>query len=194
VYWIPFRDVVQVDGHALRNRSERILEIFTTGRGDLSQAARIAAESGAYQLGGRTRTATNPVIALAFLQPHHQNRFRYRTEKSRDARQVGRAILRFDETERPTLMRTDDDQDLPMRGMFEIDMYTGAVLQSELSLRTLAESVALRTRYAFNEAVQTNLPVEMTETLVMKNGAILRTVAHYGRVRLFSVSTSEVYR
>ena len=192
--WIPFRDVITVDGRPLANRSERIVEMLTKGGGGLSQAARIAEESGAHQLGGRTRTTTNPVIALAFLQPEHRDRFRYRADKPRNERQGGRTTLRFEETRRPTLLRTDDGQDLPMRGMFEMDMSTGAVMQSELSLKTLAESVVLRTRFVFNETLHAHVPVDMTETHVMNNGAILRTDARYGNIRLFSVSTSEVYR
>jgi hypothetical protein len=194
VYWIPFRDVLKVDGRVLANRSERIVDILTKGSGGSSLAARIAAEGGSYQLGGRTRPTTNPVIALSFLQPHYQDHFRYRADKPRNDRQGRRAILRFEETGRPTLMRSDDDQDLPMRGMFEIDTDTGAILQSELLIKTRAESVVLRTRYTFNAALQANVPAEMRETHVMKDGAVLETVARYGRIRVFSVSTAEVYR
>jgi VWFA-related protein len=192
VFWIPFRDVVEVDGRPLTDRRDRLMRLFVeSGASGTAQAARIAAAGAAHQLGPRSRTTTNPVIALAFLQPHHQQRFSYGLEKSRNTTSPHRVILRFEEGTRPTLMRTDDGQDLPIRGAFEIDTRTGTVIESELMLKTFAESVVLRTRYAFNDRLQMHIPSEMTETHLMRNGAKLETRAHYGRVRTFAVSTTE---
>jgi hypothetical protein len=195
VFWIPFRDIVEVDGRALTDRPDRLMRLFVeTGASGTAQAVRIAAAGAAHQLGPRSRTTTNPVIALAFLQPHHQHRFRYSVEKPKDATAPHRVALRLQEIARPTLMRTDDGQDLPIRSAFEIDVRTGTVLESELLLKTFAESVVLRTRYVFNDRVQVHIPTEMTEIHLMKNGSKLETVAHYGRFRAFSVSTSEGFK
>lgn len=91
-------------------------------------------------------------------------------------------------------MRTEDGQDLPLRGEFEIDPHTGTVLQSELLLKTFDESVVLRTRYVFNDRLQVHIPSEMTETHLMRNGGKLESVAHYGRFHTFTVSTSEAFK
>lgn len=195
VFWIPFRDVVEVDGRALTDRRDRLMRLFVeSGASGTAQANSIAAAGAAHQLGTRPRTTTNPVIALAFLQPHHQHRFRYSLEKPKDTTSGHRVTLQFTETTRPTLMRTEEGQDLPIRGAFEIDVRTGTVLESELLLETFGERVVLRTRYVFDERLQAQIPSEMTETHQMKNGSKLESVAHYGRFRTFSVSTSEAFK
>ena len=176
-FWIPFRDVVEVDGRALTDRPDRLMRLFVeSGASGTAQAMRIAAAGAAHQLGPRSRTTTNPVITLAFLQPHHQHRFNYSLEQPKDS-SSHMVTVRFNETGRPTLMRTDDGQDLPMRGSFEIDTRTGAVVASELVLRTFVESVVLHTRYAYNEGLQVHIPSEMRETYLSSNGAKLQTVA-----------------
>jgi hypothetical protein len=138
VFRIPFRDVVEVDGRAVTDRPDRLMRLFVeSGVSGTAQAVRIAAAGAAHQLGTRPRTTTNPVIALAFLQPLHQYRFRYSVEKPKETIPGRRATLRFRETREPTLMRTDEGQDLPIRGAFEIDTRTGTVVESELLLKRL---------------------------------------------------------
>jgi hypothetical protein len=77
---------------------------------------------------------------------------------------------------------------------FSIDSGTGAVLDSELVLKTFAESVLLRTHDIFYDRLNVHIPSALTKTHLMKDGAKLETVAHDGRFRTFSASTSEVLR
>ena len=95
----------------------------------------IAADGARFFLGTRTRTTTSPVFALAFLQPHHQSRFRYRLQRARGRDQAPRLVLTADETAEPTLLRTDGGGNLPLHGRYEIDAATGTVQISEVTLR-----------------------------------------------------------
>jgi hypothetical protein len=91
-------------------------------------------------------------------------------------------------------MRTDGGQDLPLRGRFEIDPRSGAVREAELVLRTMGESLTLRTAFAFDARVQAYVPATLLERHVMRDGGLLETSARYGNLRRFSVQTGEAVR
>lgn len=192
VFWLSFRDVVEVDGRVVVDRQDRLEQLFLRGpRSGLAEAQRIAAEGARHFLGTRTRTTTSPVFALAFLQPHYQSRFRYRLESPRGTTDTTFLVLTAEEVQVPTLLRTETGDNLPLRGRYEVEPATGTVLASEVAVRTMAESVVLRTRFAFDARTQTHVPTEMTEEHLLRSGERVLTVASYGRVRSFSVTTTE---
>jgi VWFA-related protein len=193
VFWLAFRDVVEVDGRAVADREHRLEQLFLQNtRSGLAEAQRIAAAGAAHFLGPRTRTTTSPVFALAFLQPHHQARFVYSVEPAKGGTARGLRTLVAREVQEPTLLRTDTGGNLPIRARYEIEEATGVVRASELSLTTLGEQLLLRTTYARDERVQGVVPETMREEHVTRDGARLVTTARYGRVRTFGVTTSEV--
>ena len=75
--WVGFRDVVEVDGKALRDRRDRLLSLFTNTAADTSEAARIANESARYNVGPISRNFNTPTSALFFFLPEHHGRFNY---------------------------------------------------------------------------------------------------------------------
>jgi VWFA-related protein len=191
-FWLAFRDVVDVDGKAVVDRQDRLEQLFLRGtRSGLDEARRIAADGARFLLGAATRTTTSPVFALAFLQPHHQPRFRYRLQPARGRNDGTRVVLTADETAEPTLLRTEGGGNLPLHGRYEIDPATGTVEMSEITLRTPGERLVLRTRFALDARTQAFLPVEMTEEHVTRSGTRILTTATYGQVRSFAVTTSE---
>lgn len=192
VFWLSFRDVVEVDGRVVGDRQHRLEQLFLRSpRSGLAEAQRIATEGTRHFLGTRTRTTTSPVFALAFLQPHYHSRFRYRLEPPRGTAETPFRVLTAEEVHVPTLLRTETGDNLPLRGRYDVDPATGTVLASEVAVRTMGESVVLRTRFAFDERTQTYVPTEMTEEHLMRSGERVFTVARYGRVRAFSVTTTE---
>jgi VWFA-related protein len=191
-FWLAFRDVVDVDGKAVVDRQDRLEQLFLQGtRSGLAEARRIAADGARFFLGAATRTTTSPVFALAFLQPHHQPRFRYRLQHARGRDQAPRLVLTADEIAQPTLLRTESGGNLPLHGRYDIDPTTGTVQVSEITLRIPGESLVLRTRFALDARTQAFVPVEMTEEHLMRSGTRVLTNATYGQVRSFSVTTSE---
>src|SRR5262249_47185146 len=74
----PFRDVIEVDGIAVRDRQERLARLFLDTKGDfLAQAERIANEGVRYNLGNMRSTIGNPILALGVVQLAYQPRFKF---------------------------------------------------------------------------------------------------------------------
>ena len=77
--WFGFRDVLVVDGRPVRDREQRLLELFTQNPKDvLERADLIAAESARFNIGGVARNINVPTQALDFLHPRHRSRFEFR--------------------------------------------------------------------------------------------------------------------
>ena len=90
--WVQFRNVFEVDGSPIRDRTERLTSLFVTPSGDTAaQVARINAESARYNLGDVDRNLNTPFFALQVLRSDQQPRFRFRLTSKRD----------------PTLLRED---------------------------------------------------------------------------------------
>jgi hypothetical protein len=72
--WLAFRDVVEVDGRAARDREERLRRLFITPPANvLAQARAIAIESARYNIGEMTRTVNVPTLALESLETRRRN-------------------------------------------------------------------------------------------------------------------------
>ena len=68
--WIQFRDVFEVDGKPIRDRSERLMKLFvepTSATAD--RAEQIVSESARYNIGNVVRTINVPVFALLDSRP-----------------------------------------------------------------------------------------------------------------------------
>src|SRR6185503_9035702 len=75
---LPFRDVFEVDGSAVRDREQRLQKLFLQSKSDaLAQAAQIANESSRYNIGALQRTINTPILTLSYLQPDTQDRFKF---------------------------------------------------------------------------------------------------------------------
>ena len=67
--WLAFRDVVEVDGRAIRDRQERLQRLFLSPPPNaLAQARAIALESARFNIGDVVRTVNVPTLALEFLE------------------------------------------------------------------------------------------------------------------------------
>ena len=74
--WVPFRDVMAVDGKPVRERRERIQKLLIEDPvKTLRDSQRLADESARYDLGSIYRTVNMPTLALVFLMPQHLSNF-----------------------------------------------------------------------------------------------------------------------
>jgi hypothetical protein len=190
--WRPYRDVFEVDGQAVGDREARLVELFLESSPDhVEQAARIARESARYNIGLVRRTVNTPVLALLFLQPAIQPRFRFEIER-RDRSLAGDPwIVRFEERARPTIVRAiqrDADADLPASGRFWIDDATGRVVKTELRMSAVDLQVDLTTTFRRDERLDVWAPVEMRERYAVPRSHVIGQ-ARYGQFRRFEVST-----
>ena len=73
--WMGFRDVETVDGSPVRDRSDRVKDLFLSERADKgAQLRRLADESARYNLGDFRRTMNLPNVALSFMRRVDQSR------------------------------------------------------------------------------------------------------------------------
>jgi len=202
--YVQFRDVFEVDGDAVRDRSDRLTKLFVhPTESAKQQAVQIMAESARYNIGSVERNINVPLIALMLLDPSYQPRFKYSVStehkgtprsmpKSEAFRLPGDAWeIDFDETATPTVIR-GDNLDAKSHGRVWVDPETSRVLMTELVVEAKTVRTTIRVSYQSEPLAGFLLPVEMRETYVMKGRFYtFEGAATYGNFRRFSVDTVE---
>ena len=199
--WLQFRDVFQVDGKEVRDRNERLMQLFVRpSSSSAAQAERILTESARYNIGNLQRTVNAPVLALVILDPGNQSRFTFKRTTHGDPL-LGRGtarppdsvwVVEYQEVEKETLIRTTNGRDLPSRGRFWIEPSTGQVAASELIAEDAIIKGTVDVEYQIEPAVGLLVPVEMRERYeIRRDGSRVDGTATYGRFRQFQVKVDE---
>jgi hypothetical protein len=199
--WLQFRDVFQVDGKEVRDRNERLMQLFVQpSSSSAAQVERILTESSRYNIGNLQRTVNSPVLALVILDPANQSRFSFR-RTTHDDPLLGRGtakpldsawIVEYREVEKETLIRTTNGRDLPTRGRFWIEPSTGQVTASEMIAEDPMIKGTIDVAYQMEPAVGLLVPVEMRERYeIRRDGSRVEGTATYGRFRQFQVKVDE---
>ena len=199
--WLQFRDVFEVDGKPVRDRNERLVQVFIKpSSSSAAQVERILTESARYNIGNLLRTVNAPVLALVILDPANQSRFSFKRTTHGDPL-LGRRgaeppepvwVVEYREVEKKTMIRTSNGRDLPARGRFWIDPSTGQVAASEL----IAEDMLLRgtvdVEYQRQPSLGLLVPIEMRERYdIRRDSSRVDGVATYSRFRQFQVQVDE---
>jgi hypothetical protein len=190
--WYVFRDVSEVDGKSVRTEEQRnrLSKLFLeTPRNALTRAREIAEAGARYNLWD-IGTLNNPLLSLTFLQLGYRDRFRFNLAGLDKKLGPDVRTMQFQEFRIPTLLKRESNNDLPARGLVWIQESTGGILQTELRVGGQKFPVRIVTRYAPDEELQINVPVEMSDWYPDRQGEI-RGVATYGRFRRFQVRTEE---
>jgi len=199
--WLQFRDVFEVDGRQVRDRNERLMDLFVKpSSSSATQIERILTESSRYNIGNLQRTVNAPVLALVILDPANQSRFRFKRSTHADPL-LGRGaarppdsvwIVEYQEVEKETLIRTTNGRDLPARGRFWIEPATGQVAASEMIAEDPIIKGTIDVEYQLEPAVGLLVPVEMRERYeIRRDASRVDGVATYGRFRQFQVKVDE---
>jgi hypothetical protein len=206
--WTEFRDVFEVNGVAVRDRSDRLTRLFLDGSSSArAQIGRILDESSRFNIGEIARNINTPVFALQILESANQQRFRFKRTNDRVPATLAREssvpgafrtgtevwTVEFQEKRSGTLIRTDKMKDLPSRGRFWIDPYTGRVLMSELVAKNRDVTATVDVSYQSEPLVGFLVPVEMRENYRDRRGARVEGIAEYGRFRQFQVNVDETF-
>jgi hypothetical protein len=209
--WLQFRDVFEVDGGAVTDRSERLTKLFLeSSDGASEQAARIRRESARYNLGDIARNVNTPLLALKILVPSEQHRFRFKRTAKRQADTVKLApdhagvfrvstevwVIEYDEVSHPTLIRTGvpvADKDIEAHGRFWIEPDTGRVIMTELRARDGHVSGLIDVSYQSEPLLSLLVPVEMREEYSNDAGSHITGIATYGKFRQFQVNVDEKF-
>jgi len=202
--YVQFRDVFEVDGQPVRDRSDRLFLLFTQPTdASATQTRRIADESARYNIGQIVRNINVPVLPLRFLDPSDRWRFKF-SLKSRGEGPTVTAdlpqsttfrvstevwVIEYRETESHTMIRTTGQQDLPSRGRFWIEPSTGRVLMSEFIAENSNVHSRIDVSYQSEPLLDLYVPVEMHETYTDRTYPYRITgTATYSNYRHFDVS------
>ena len=189
--WFGVREVFEIDGERVVGERGRLLRLLSDG--SLSVAARVRAladQQAKHNLGDLYRTINVPTLALGFLLPDRQPRFRYKRSGSTEVHGTPVWIVVFQERDHPTLIRTPEYRDMPSSGTFWIDPRTGAVLRSELRAGTKKDGVSsiILVGYRHQDRFDMLLPDDMNELYVTSRERI-EGHATYSNFRRFEVET-----
>jgi hypothetical protein len=207
--WLVFRDVYEVDGQSVRSEAEqdRIMRLFLEPPRDAVQRAVEITRAGSRYNLLDVGTINNPLLAVALLQPAYRTRFRFNLaglEKDLGPRV---RTVRFQEIQRPTILKRNANGDLPVWGLMWIDELTGRVVKTELDVGQPRTPLEVVTLFKFDEELGLNVPAEMRDwypdgggepalpgSLPNLSPSTLRGVATYGKFRRFQVRTETEIR
>jgi hypothetical protein len=199
--WMQFRDVFDVDGKPVRDRNERLMQLFVApSASSASQAERIVEESTRYNIGNLLRTVNLPVLALLILDPENQRRFVFKRTDHRDPL-LGQGttklsddlwVIEYQEVQKHTMIRTTNGRDLSSRGRFWIEPDSGRVIASELVAEDLMLKGTIDVAYQLEPAIGLLVPSAMHERYeIHRDGSRVDGDAFYSRFRQFQVKVDE---
>lgn len=137
--WDGFRDVYEVDGKPVLDRQNRLLKLFMESPAvAIEQGRKIAAESSRYNMGSIQRNFNVPTTALFFMQPANQERFKFKRTGEDTIDGVPVWKVRYEETRKPTIIRTSQGKDMPVRGTMWIDPIQGRILKTHMEITAAA--------------------------------------------------------
>ena len=191
--WQAFRDVAEVDGKPVRDREDRMMELFLRPSSNaLRRAAEIAAAGSRYNLID-IGTINNPLLVMGFLQRQYADRFRFNLEAVDKDLGPDVRTVRFVEIRRPTLLKWNASADMSSRGLMWIEENTGRVVKTQLQLGGVRYPVRVTTTYKFDKELGINVPILMEDWYPQGKGEF-RGTATYGKFRRFEIKTDESFK
>jgi len=183
-----FRDVYEVDGKAIRDRNQRLMDLFQHPTGDaIDQATKIREEGARFNIGTLSRTVNDPTMALAFLRDVNQRRSIFDLAGESTVNGVRTRVLRFREDSQPRLIGTPDES--PASGRFWIDQGTGRIVRTELVLSAREARGTITVTYGPQEKLAGLwVPVRMEERYAVGSTQTIDCVATYSNFRQFNVT------
>jgi hypothetical protein len=193
--WVPFRDVFEVDGEAVRDREDRLRTLFLEApAAAFDQGRRIMSEGARYNLGDVPRTINIPILPLMIVDGRHRDRFAWKRQGEQVVEGVRARRLDFDEQERPTLVRSSRNADVPLAGTLWIDPATGRVVKGLVRAGQIRGTrVEVTVLFRPNPDLGLWVPAEMTEFYQVP-GQTIDATAKYSNFRRFQVKTEETIK
>jgi len=195
--WMPFRDVVEVDGVSLSDREGRLTKLFLERPATAIQQARaIAEESARFNIGSIGRTINVPTLPLLFLKRVNVARFALKDGREETLGGIRARVVKYSERSRPTFISNSRGTDLPASGSFWIDPQTGCVLATRMDVSDALVDVKALVTYAPDPASGLWVPSEMREQYRRDTDDrdFVNTRASYSKFRRFRVTTTETVK
>jgi hypothetical protein len=200
--WMMFRDVTEIDGERVRHEENRLMTLFAEPTIESAQrAARISQESLRYHVPGGSFAVTNPLLVLALMQTHYQDRLRFRLGGQERSLGPGVRVMAFEELEsRASGSNSGTKEPAPpllagvgrVRGNVWVEVETGRIVKTEARIgdgtRGISTSI---TTFARDARLGLTVPVEMRTTWTY-NREPVTGIATYSDFRRFEVRTDPV--
>jgi hypothetical protein len=166
--WLGFRDVKKVEHQPIKRTGNlALMQVLSSGAGDIEKAVIIAQASSAHHL-GLPRTINVPTATLEIVHPSHRASFTYRLQGRERVRGASTDILAFEEFGRPTVAREPNGGNLVSTGRVWIDQ-VGTIWRVEWRYRPenqhLPDNIVPRLRVEFGRHKELGMmvPLEMFE-------------------------------
>ena len=206
--WLPFRDVFEVNGRAVRDRNERLQKLFVDAPASaLTDAARMTSESSRYNIGSVIRTINVPTFALMLLRPGYLKRFEFRKRGDEMVGDVMAWRVEFVERGSRTVVRTLRGENVPLEGSLWIDPLSGRVVKTLVKstgtpdpgqpIARVASGYTLMwvvVTYTPSETLRLWVPERMSEWARAANLAVVSVTATYVNFRRFEVNATETFK
>jgi len=201
--WMQFRDVFEVDGKPLRDRSDRLAKLFLQpSKSTGTQAEKIVRESARYNIGEIERTINLPVLAMSVLDRRMQPNFQFRMNDAAEdvklpkstafALRPGAVIVGFEETQVRTMIATPQGKNLRSHGRFWFRSPDAEVLMTELGVDDFSLSATIHVAYDKRPGLNVAVPIEMHELYENHlNATKIEGTATYSNFREFNVKVDE---
>ena len=199
--WLQFRDVFEVDKKPVRDRDERLYQLFVTPTsGFRTKAETIQQESSRHNIGPIMRTINMPILALLFFDAEQQRLMKFERLRPENVHRFAELAapdqvwrIGFSEVEGPTLVRGAGGKDIYSHGELWVDGATGRILETEMVSEDAAVVHATVTvRYQPQPGFTLLLPQDMRERYRLRvNESRIDGHATYSKFRQFTVTTTE---
>lgn len=196
-----FRDVFEANGGRVRDREERLAQLFLDGATSVDrQVQGILADSARYNVGDVQRNLNTPTLPLLFLRRSYKARFDFErvSDRAPGLEMDGPAterdvwVIAYRETAADTVIRRRSGVSLPARGRYWIEPDTGRVLITELIIEDENVDATITVRYEQPAELDHPVPVEMRELYLNHlSGTRVEGTATYNRFRRFRVVVEE---
>ena len=190
VEWVAFREVQSVDGAPPSDIAPSIVETLADTSTPLdARVGRLVNASARYNLGDIARTINTPTFAPIVLRPAHAKRIRFTRDSDAVVDGVVAAVVRFDETARPTIVRGRGGRNVPMRGRLWLSPSTGEVIRSSLDMADGRSGLTgkIEVEYALDANLGLRVPSVMRERYEHR-GHTVTTEAVYRNYRRFTTN------
>jgi hypothetical protein len=129
--WLGFREVRRVNWKAVKPSGTSIADVLSSATADMTKARAIANASARHNL-GLPRTINVPTAPLEIIHPAHRAAHRYTLAGDERVNGTRTAVIRFEETARPTLIREGiTGEDLVSTGWVWVEPTSGTVWRVE---------------------------------------------------------------
>ena len=190
---VGFRNVLKVNGRAVRDRERRFNALLLEKRYEdaIEFGRQLNEESSRYNIGPITRTVNVPTLALTVVRADHQARFAMRVDDDRE-RVDGRdaVVVAYEELDPPSLVEGPDGRSVFASGRAWIAPADGMVLRTELILRLQKGATPLAriiVRYARDERLDAWVPTQMEEEYLFRQNRVY-CLARYSNYKRFETS------